>query len=233
MVKYQYFYQTKTNENREGWINARDRADAYTQLRKQGIRPYRVVGDDPLKWQPWALGALVAMLATGLLISLLFLGLDSAPELSGRQQLKGDRAVISVGLASSWEGTFDSALDRYLSAYAQPGWIALPPEMTDEELTGLAADLERPSTCNDGGAPEKKMLHRIVLTMRKEMQDYLAKGGTAKEYFEFLEERQDQERDFRNRAIDSVIRAPASLRDRARLNVNLRLRQMGLAEIGE
>ena len=61
----------------------------------------------------------------------------------------------------------------------------------------------------------------------------LAKGGTAKEYFEFLEERQDQERDFRNRAIDSVIRAPASLRDRARLNVNLRLRQMGLAEIGE
>ena len=175
------------------------------------------------------------MLATGLLISLLFLGLDSAPELSGRQQLKGDRAVISVGLASSWEGTFDSALDRYLSAYAQPGWIALPPEMTDEELTGLAADLERPSTVaspiiQEGTADVLVSFDKLEALRHAGI---LAKGGTAKEYFEFLEERQDQERDFRNRAIDSVIRAPASLRDRARLNVNLRLRQMGLAEIGE
>lgn len=232
-MKYQYFYQTKTNENRDGWINARDRADAYTQLRKQGIRPYRVVGDDPLKWQPWAIGALVVTLATGLLVSLLFIGFGSAPELSGRQQLKGDRAVISAGLSSSWEGTFDSKLDRYLSAYAQPGWIALPPEMTDEEIAGLAADLERPSVCNDSGSPEKKILHRIVLAMREEMKGYLANGGTAKEYFDFLEERQDQERDFRNRAIDSIERAPESLRDRARMNVNLRLREMGLAEIGE
>lgn len=231
-MKYQYFYQTKENENREGWISARDRADAYTLLRKQGIRPYRVVGDDPVRWQPWAVGVLVVMLATGLLVSLLFLGMGSPSEFSGRQQLTGDRAVISAGLASSWEGTFDSALDRYLSAYAQPGWIALPPEMTDEEIAGLAADLDRPSVCNDAGSPERRLLHRIVLSMRSEMKDYLANGGTVKEYFEFLEERQDQERDFRNRAIDSVLRAPESLRDRARLNVNLRLRQMGLAEIG-
>ena len=51
-MKYQYFYQTKTNENRDGWITAKNRAEAYAALRKQGIRPYRVVGDDPVRWQP-------------------------------------------------------------------------------------------------------------------------------------------------------------------------------------
>ena len=31
-------------------------------LRKQGIRPYRVIGDDPFRWQPWALSAGYAVL---------------------------------------------------------------------------------------------------------------------------------------------------------------------------
>ena len=69
-MKYQYFYQTKENENRSGWIAAKDRADAYTQLRKQGIRPYRVKGDDPVRWQPWALGATIAALALALVCAL-------------------------------------------------------------------------------------------------------------------------------------------------------------------
>ena len=33
-MKYQYFYQTKDNENRSGWIKARNRESAYTILRK-------------------------------------------------------------------------------------------------------------------------------------------------------------------------------------------------------
>ena len=52
-MKYTYYYQTKQNENKTGVIDARDRADAYTKLRKQGLRPYRVVGDDPAKWRQW------------------------------------------------------------------------------------------------------------------------------------------------------------------------------------
>ena len=36
-MKYKYLYQTKDNENREGWIKAKDRADAYAKLRKQGV----------------------------------------------------------------------------------------------------------------------------------------------------------------------------------------------------
>ena len=65
-MKYRYFYQTKENENKEGWIKARSRENAYALLRKAGIRPYRLVGDDPLNWKPYAAGAAIVLLATAL-----------------------------------------------------------------------------------------------------------------------------------------------------------------------
>lgn len=231
-MKYKYLYQTKDNENRHGWIDARDRADAYTRLRKQGIRPYRVIGEDPFNYRPWAIGAGFVLMAAALVASVAMLASGSFSSHAARQQLTGDRAVIAAGFADSWEGVFDLMLDRYLAAYAQPGWIALPPELDESQLAAFAEELERPSRCRRN-SPEARLLHRIVLAMREEMRTYLAAGGTVKDYLTFLDERQDQERDFRNRAIDSVARAPESLRARARMNVNTRLREMGLAEIGE
>jgi hypothetical protein len=56
-MTFKYLYQTKENENREGEIKARSRDEAYTLLRKQGIRPYRVIGEDPWNWRPWAISA--------------------------------------------------------------------------------------------------------------------------------------------------------------------------------
>ncbi len=54
--------------NHEGEIDARDRNDAYVRLRKQGIRPYRVIGDDPWNWRPWAISAGYVILSTALVI---------------------------------------------------------------------------------------------------------------------------------------------------------------------
>ena len=63
-MTYKYLYQDRENRNCEGEVKARDRAEAYVLLRKQGIRPYRVIGDDPFRWQPWAISAgYVALLA--------------------------------------------------------------------------------------------------------------------------------------------------------------------------
>lgn len=228
-MKYQYFYQTKDNENRDGWIKARDRADAYTLLRKQGIKPYRVVGEDPVRWQPWALGALVLALVAALVGLVLFFG--NARESVKRHQLTGDRSVISAGLANGWDGVFASPLDRYLAAYAQPGWIAFPPEGIDCESPEFAAELRKPLVLCGKSTAETEELARIVRTLRAEMEKYLADGGSVAEYVAFLEDRQDEERAFRNRALDAVSRAPDALRERARLNMNVRLREMGLAEI--
>ena len=67
-MKYRYLYQDRENRNLEGEIDARDRADVYLRLRKQGIRPYRVIGDDPWNWRPWAISAGYLVLSVALVV---------------------------------------------------------------------------------------------------------------------------------------------------------------------
>ena len=67
-MNYTYLYQDRQNVNRTGEIVARDRADAYAKLRKQGIRPYRVIGDDPWNWRPWAISAGYVVLSMALVV---------------------------------------------------------------------------------------------------------------------------------------------------------------------
>jgi len=228
-VKYRYFYQTKENENKEGWIKARSRENAYALLRKSGIRPYRLVGDDPVNWKPYAAGAAIVLLATALAAALLSSREDCRPR--PRAQLVGDREVISAGMYSGWTNVLSSALDRRLALYAQPGRFVEKTPVSEEELEAFAAELGQEVQYVPGEPPEHRMLRNIVAKMREEMREYLAAGGTVKDYLDFLEERQDQERELRNRAIDTIARAPESMRERARINVNLRLREMGLAEV--
>ena len=68
ILNYTYLYQDRQNVNRTGEIAARDRADAYAKLRKQGIRPYRVIGDDPWNWWPWAISAGYVVLSVALVV---------------------------------------------------------------------------------------------------------------------------------------------------------------------
>ena len=87
-MTYKYLYQDSENRNCEGEIKARDRAEAYTLLRKQGIRPYRVIGDDPFRWQPWALSAGYALLLA-VIVAL-------AMMLAGREQGGGAKPAASM-----------------------------------------------------------------------------------------------------------------------------------------
>lgn len=236
-MKYEYLYQTKDNENRRGWINAKDRADAYTLLRKRGIRPYRVIGDDPVNWRPWALGAAFAVLASLAAVAayFAFARAPAAPDAaapSRRCQIESTKALADAA-SSGWETVFPLKLDRYLAAYAQPGWIAIPPDLADGDLERFKDDLAAPFDFPDGDAPEIALLRRIVLAMRGEFADYLASGGTVREYLDFLEERQDEELSLRRAALESVERAAPAMRERTRMNVNVRLREMGLPELGE
>lgn len=60
-MKYEYLYQDSQNNNCRGTIEARNRADAYTKIRRLGIKPYRVLGDDPWNWRPLAYGAALVL----------------------------------------------------------------------------------------------------------------------------------------------------------------------------
>ena len=105
-MKYRYFYQTSRNESRDGWIAARDRNDAYAQLRRQGIRPYKVIGRNPPAWKRWtAIGVLsgaVAVLAAlrildanppGAVAEVSFAG-ERADFAAGRHHLESNRSQL-------------------------------------------------------------------------------------------------------------------------------------------
>lgn len=231
-MKYQYFYQTRENENRSGWIKARNRESAYTILRKQGIRPYRIVGDDPLNWRPWALGVLVSALAAALVFTLVAVKRSADDrEPRPRQQLYGDASRIAAGAFSGWEGVLASPLDRYLAAYVQPGSSALPPLMTAAEIASFEAELDKDVEYADGEPMEYRQLKNIIAWLRAEMREHLASGETVGQYMDFLEERQQSEREFRNHAEESLERVPSSHIYQAWLGVNARLRERGIATL--
>ena len=225
-MKYRYLYQTKNNENKEGWINAKSRENAYAELRKVGIRPYRVIGDDPLNWKPYAAGAAIVLLATALAAVLLVGREDRKPQ--PRAQLVGDHTVIDVGVYSGWTNVLSSALDRRLALYAQPGRLVESPKPSEEECAVLRAALDVPVPYVGGEPPEHRMLKNIVTKMREDMRAYIADGGDVAGYFDFLDERQLQEREFREKALETICRAPESMRERAWLGVNARLKDMGI-----
>lgn len=237
-MKYRYFYQTSRNENREGEIDAPNRAEAYAALRKRGIRPYRLAGDDPSPWRRRA-GVFAAVLAAAAVAAAAAFAAasafgakhDPAHAPLRRMQLSGDRKAIFDGIASCWDGVFSTALDRRLAAYAQPGWIAIPPDAAPGEKERYAADLAVPLDFPAGESRERRMLRRIVAGMRAELKDYLASGGTVEDYLKFLDERQDEETAFRRKAFDTVEAAAPERRERVKIDANARLRAMGLAPL--
>lgn len=87
---YKYLYQDRENRNQEGEIRARSRDEAYTLLRKQGIKPYRVIGDDPWNWRPFAISAGYVLLSAAL-VALGVVALSQAREL---KELQKERAWL-------------------------------------------------------------------------------------------------------------------------------------------
>lgn len=87
---YKYLYQDRENRNQEGEVKARSRDEAYTILRKQGIKPYRVIGDDPWNWRPLAISAGYVLLSAALIV-LGVIALSQAREL---KELQKERAWL-------------------------------------------------------------------------------------------------------------------------------------------
>lgn len=233
-MKYRYLYQTKENENREGEIKAANRAEAYAALRRQGIRPYRVIGDDPSPWRKRGAFAALALSVAALLAlsaAIAFRGGSAATAPSPRAQLEGDAQFIAKGVADSWEGVFDTKLDTYLAAYAQPGWSLEPQIPSIDDVQGFERELATPLARDKDERAEIRQLRNIVAGMRGEMASYLAEGGTVADYIEFLAERQEQECELREKAREALARAPESMRRTAWRNLNVRLSGMGIAPL--
>lgn len=129
-MTYRYLYQDKTNRNCEGELKARDRADAYRILRQRGIRPYRIIGDDPVRWQPWAIAAGYAVLLTAVIVLSILLGL----RFTGASDKARPRVEMTAAEAESFRARAEEAVYRAPEAFRYNVWKGVNARLEERGL---------------------------------------------------------------------------------------------------
>lgn len=238
MAKFHYFYQSKENKNLDGWIVAKSRDDAYAQLRKQSIKPYKVVGKDPIAWKRWAA---IAVLAVALAGTYAWLALRSEPvapdEQFVRHQIYGAESVIRNGISTEWSACGLDEGERYLARYAQPGIKVAYRRKTPETASAVEASLSRHLEVEDSELLEYRQLKQIVESIKDELREYIKSGGNVDGFLDRLQERQDQEVAYYNAANQELENAKATMPEDELYNLwaakNAELRAIGLPMLKE
>jgi len=140
-MTFKYLYQDRHNKNCEGEIVARTRDEAYTLLRKQGIRPYRVIGDDPWNWRPWAIAAGYAVLLVALVAA-------SIAALVAGESAKRPKIKLTEDEAQEFRLRAEDAVLKAPSAYRYNVWKGVNARLEERGLEPLPkpAGLEEDET---------------------------------------------------------------------------------------
>ena len=189
-MKYHYYYQTKDNRSLDDWIVARDRSDAYAQLRKRGIKPYRLDGRNPLAWKRWTAIAVLAAIVVVLAAALFVESGDNAPVWEERSQLYGDPATLQSLSANGWRDAFKDEGDAFLARHAIPG---APCNCATPHSQFPIPNSLIPILPDD--PPELAKMKRMVNCMKQELAEYLSSGGSLADYMALCCQRQRTERD--------------------------------------
>ena len=211
-MKFLYEYKTSENERRSGEIVAPSRPAVYQELKKQGIRPYKVDLAPGFWNRVQSLGKrtaaiiVLAVLCVALAIAVGRVVLN-APQPSPveesldspiRRQIIGDTAIIEKGIRSGWADVFELEGERFLASFAIPGVPAGQRNTTEEEIRkALSARHSTPSTRSDG--LEARQIRAMVEGMKDELRDFMRNGGTIREFGACLVERQEAELGYYNR----------------------------------
>ncbi len=113
-----------------------------------------------------------------------------------RQAIPGNRQRIEDGRNS----IFTNAAERLLARFAEPGRAVAAPEDEKPTEADFAVCLREPIRLASNELTEHIDLKRIVTGMKREMNAYLAGGGTVDGYLAELEKRQKLEVSYRERA---------------------------------
>ena len=183
-MKYHYFYQDKSNRNLDGWIEAKDRNDAYQKLKRQQVKPYKMIGKNPLAWKRWA-AIVVLMVALAWVSLALFRARQEMPAAvrdvmtSPRAQIYGDPALLKELAADNYQKQFPCAWDAFLARHAVPGRSC--GDVKGEQMVALTPELD-PLPIDPESPDELKKLVRIINGMKDEAREYLAAGGAVSDY---------------------------------------------------
>ena len=249
-MKFYYEYNTSDNEHRKGSIKAFSRDDAYARLKREGIKPSRVV------LAPGVINKILSIGRRGLAIALLsaLLGVTTillyvssyrekilrqengiAQQMMGqstRRQIIGDNVVITRGLRTGWDFVFPQQGDRFLASFAVPGYPAAVGSVMESDLAAVI-DVSVPITEND--TLEVRQIKTIVEGMKQEAREFLQDGGTLKEYGECLVRRQEEEMSIFARARKELSLAEQQMSDDDYMELwerrNEELARMGIRQI--
>ena len=186
-MRYHYFYQNSKNESLDGWIAAKDRNDAYAQLKKQGIKPTKVLGRDPIEWKRWTAIAVLAILVAVLACFLLRYRLEDRREAfaaEDRAQVYGDPVKLHELASDGWRKAMGNEGDAWFARHARPsvmcdcGNAGESPSLTDIPLRIEADDGE-----------EVAKMKRFVNGMKREFANFIAANGTEADYKALCDER--------------------------------------------
>ena len=204
-MKYTYAYKSSDGSRHEASMDAESREAVFEALRKQGIRPIKVVAADGSKANGAPVGVRRRVVVASILVAVLaavgataaFLRiLRPAPRVEAfqadqtRRYPIGDAAIIEKGILTGWSDVFEHEGERFLASFAVPGVKAGQRNTTVEEIeSSLGRKIE--PTPDDG--LESRQIKAMVEGMKAEARAYVVAGGSVVEYGKRLTERQDAE----------------------------------------
>jgi len=251
-VKFIYSYNTKQNERREGLtISAPNRDAAFSELNRQGIRPYKLYPTPGLWNKVSSIGVrglviIVLVLIVGVLVTVSLtqhkdiVQLEQKDEMREivteaitskvRRQLIGDQGFIEKGIRTGWSDVFDHEGERFLASFAIPG---VPATVRTTNVAALEEALKRKIEATESDGMEARQIKAMVEGMKDELRRFIAAGGTIEQYGRRLVARQDDEIAIYTRTCNEIEQVAKGNADKSEVSElvdkrNGELRRMGI-----
>ena len=216
-MKYKYIYKTKDGVRTEATIEAASRNAVFAALRKQGIRPIKVLAADGsldngavngVRKRVVLCFVLGALCLGGVVAFVVGRGSMTPPEPGvpiaakplTRQFINGDRER----LAELSTNCFKTAAEAFLARYAEPGKPVVASQAEWPTRAEIDAVLKTPITYTDDEPTEVVYLKRITEGIKRELAYYLQHGGYLSGYYKELAERQRTEAEKRETALKKL-----------------------------
>ena len=237
-MKFLYEYRTSENVRHEGVISATDREAAFAALKAQGIRPGRVV-EAPGFWNKllgkgkrWIVIGILAI-AVGILAvvpvqqgdDLLTASFDDTT----RRQILGDAEFVAMGIANGWREVFPEEGEQFFASFAVPG---VPAGRRNSTVERLEEAIRRKVEVTKSDRIEARQIKSIVEGMKEEARQFVAAGGSLKQYANLLVQRQEQEISYYMKAQAELANAKKAGRPQAEIVELMRKRNEQLRKMG-